>query len=365
MLGGSIDADGEPTLDPERAAAAVEGFIREGSLFEAAHWATIGFEREPAPFEAVLDSLRAEGFAEEVEIVGVGRRNQNLIGLLAHANRWGWIGAAVTFLALVIPARLFAAVPAMAARVLVTEWVLTVTAPAVLDWLDPREQQRGRLLFDTAIYRTRVRYRLRVVDAVMLTIGGFAFWALFLVIRLSSDTSGYIWVAIVGAAVMVAAGPLALAATNRMRVLRPTPQSETDGAPPTRADVRLRGVVIGVLALTLSVTGLVTAVAIFDGPSASMDPESVPSGRPYSQYPQPDGSLGPAQVDCPSVADWMTGSSDTLCADTLRSTATAAGVVLVIDLLIAAGLASAVRSRRRLKAALDDAESDLSPLSLA
>ena len=162
---------------------------------------------------------------------------------------------------------------------------------------------------------------------------------------------------------MVAAGPSALAATNRMRVLRQTPRSETDGAPPTRSDVRLRGVVIGVLALTLSVTGLVTAAAIFDGPSASVDHESVPPGRPYSQYPRAGGSLGPAEVDCPSVADWMTGGSDTLCADTVRTTATAAGVFLVIDILVAAALVSAVRSRRRLKAALDDAGSDLSSLS--
>ncbi|MBI2705637.1 MAG: reverse transcriptase N-terminal domain-containing protein [Actinobacteria bacterium] len=109
------------------------------------------------------------------------------------AERAGWVAAVLAFVAFFWPARFFAAIPAMGARVLVSEIYLQFAGRSVLESLEQGDRRRARVLYDLSIYSTRGTNRLGRVDAVMLRLGGIVLLGGALWARFSSASTWFVW----------------------------------------------------------------------------------------------------------------------------------------------------------------------------
>jgi hypothetical protein len=214
---------GEPDAaewSPEEQAAGimsdVEDLARHGHVAQATARAASLPPLGPHPLSPMLERLSADGYAEEAAIIELGWREPIVLHQLRVAQRAGWIAAVVTFLVFLWPARVFAAIPAMAARLLVSELSLQLSGWRVLQSVAPHDRRRARSLYDLSIYRTRGTNRLGGADAVMLTIGGASLYAGALWARTSSASPWFVWAMTVSGTLMAFAGGFAVAATRRM-----------------------------------------------------------------------------------------------------------------------------------------------------
>lgn len=117
---------------------------------------------------------------------------------------------------------------------------------------------------------------------------------------------------------------------------------------PTRRARASRLIVLAVMAFSIVVLGLFAGGAIFGKGTAGMSATDVPAGRTYTYYQRADGSMSQAIIECSSLATRLSGNSDPLCAESFKSRAIAAGVLLVIELAVAIGAVFVARKSLRL-----------------
>jgi hypothetical protein len=208
----------DPT-DEDIAAAVihdVDQLVRHGHVTQAAFQAGSLPPLGPDPLGPALSRLSEGGYEEEAAIIELAWRQPNLLHVLGLAHRLGWIGAFVAFVAFFWPAQIFAAIPAMGARLLVSELYLQLAGRRVLESLPMGDRRRGRTLFDLSIYSTRGTNRLGSVDAAMLTLGGIVLYGGALWARTTTASEWFVWAMTVSGTIMVVAGAFAVAATRRL-----------------------------------------------------------------------------------------------------------------------------------------------------
>jgi len=205
---------------PEDQAAAVisdvENLARHGHIAQATYRAASLPSHGPHPFGPMLGRLRADGYTEEAAVIELGWRQPVVLHQLHVAERAGWVAAVVAFLAFFWPARLFAAIPAMGARLLVSEIYLQLAGRSVLESLPPEDRHRTRVLYDLSIYSTRGTNRIGGADAVMLTLGGVLLYGGALWARTTSASPWFVWAMTASGTIMAFAGGFAVAATRRL-----------------------------------------------------------------------------------------------------------------------------------------------------
>lgn len=183
-----------------------------------------------------LDALRSDGFAEEVAIVELVRREPVVTALLRRVEAIGAVAALATFVLFVWPAGLFAILPALAARILAGELYLDLLGLQALGDLAPADQTRARVALDLGAYRTGSTKRFGSTEAWLLLVGGAALFAAGLWLR--TGAAGRWLVAQVGLAgiLLFFSGWCAWSATRRLARsgLRP-PGELTDPGPVRRA----------------------------------------------------------------------------------------------------------------------------------
>jgi hypothetical protein len=493
----------DPT-DEDIAAAVihdVEHLVRHGHVAQAALRAGCLPPLGPDPLGPALRRLSDGGFGEEAALVELAWRQPILLQVLAWAHRLGWIAAFLTFVVCFWPAQVFAAIPAMGARLLVSELYVQFVGRRVLESLPQRDRRRARTLFDLGIYRTRGINRLGSVDAVMLTLGGIVLYGGSVWVRTTAGSEWFVWAMTASGTIMAFAGAFAVAATRRIarsgitapkeltqlppppverspalaiehpvafarprlgrsmllpallylvgvptimeappawvpvgalclavaawfvyRAMRSVVVIGPDGvrysgaigtrewpwdeihevrlvtardsdrtqslrmvtkggsdrtlvagagraganpellrlcesmnqhatAPnpgPTRRERAPRLVGLAAMAFFVVVLGLFAKTALLSKGSVAMRASEVPAGRTYTYYQRADGSTSQAFIECPSLASWVSGADDPLCAGSFRNSAIAAGVLLVLELALVAGAVPLARASLRL-----------------
>jgi hypothetical protein len=170
----------------------------------------------PDPLGPMLGRLRADGYSEEAAVIELGWRQPIVLHQLHVAERAGLIAAVVAFIAFFWPARVFAAIPAMGARLLVSEIYLQLAGRRVLESLARDDRRRARVLYDLSIYSTRGTNRLGSVDAAMLTLGGIVLYGGALWARTTTASPWFVWAMTASGTIMAFAGGFAVAATRRL-----------------------------------------------------------------------------------------------------------------------------------------------------
>lgn len=194
----------------------VDQLVRHGHVAQAAFQAGSLPPLGPDPLGPALSRLSESGYEEEAAIIGLAWRQPILLHVLGWAHRLGWIGAFVAFVAFFWPAQIFAAIPAMGARLLVSELYLQLAGRRVLESLPRGDRRRARTLFDLSIYSTRGTHRLGSVDAAMLTLGGIVLYGGALWARTTTASEWFVWAMTVSGTIMAFAGGFAVAATRRL-----------------------------------------------------------------------------------------------------------------------------------------------------
>lgn len=479
----------------------VDHLVRHGQVAQAARRAGCLPPLGPDPLGALLSRLSDSGYEEEAALVELAWRQPIVIHVLAWAHRLGWIGAFLTFVVCFWPARAFAAIPAMGARLLVSELYVQFVGRRVLESLPQGDRRRARTLFDLSIYSTRGINRLGSVDAVMLTLGGVVLYGGSVWARTTVGSEWFVWAMTASGTTMAFAGVFAVAATRRiahsgikapeeLKELPPPPVERPPALPiehpvafaqprrgrsmllpaflfivgvPTIMEATPAWVPVGALCLVVAgwfvyramrsvvvigpdgvryvgaiwtrewpwdeihavrlvtakdsdrtqslrmvtrggsdrtlvadagraganpellrlcesmnqhatapnpgptrreraprlvglaaivfffvVLGLFAETAVLSGGSVEMRASEVPAGRTYTYYQRADGSTSPAFMECPSLASWVSGADDPLCAESYRNSAIAAGVLLVLELALVAGAVHLARASLRL-----------------
>jgi len=194
----------------------VDQLVRHGHVAQAAFRAGSLPPLGPDPLGPALRRLSESGYEEEAAIIELAWRQPILLHVLGWAHRLGWIGAFVAFVAFFWPARVFAAIPAMGARLLVSELYLQLAGRRVLESLPRGDRRRARTLFDLSIYSTRGTNRLGSVDAAMLTLVGIVLYGGALWARTTTASEWFVWAMTMSGTIMAFAGGFAVAATRRL-----------------------------------------------------------------------------------------------------------------------------------------------------
>jgi hypothetical protein len=125
--------------------------------------------------------------------------------------------------------------------------------------------------------------------------------------------------------------------------LATAPDPGVDGS-----SVRFRTAILAILAVVAALFALLLFISVTATWQSSVDPAQVPLGRTYWTSPVRAGGTY-SWVDCPSLAAWASGDRDPLCGEATRAAMITSGVMIGFAGVTCAGLASVVRSRRRLQ----------------
>lgn len=193
-----------------------EAGIRRGRTASALRLLAILPPSAHGLLDAALGRLSADGFDEEVAIVDLIRRRPDLVAALDTAGRFGAVGGVVAFVACIWPAMFFAVIPAMAARILVTEIDVRRSTRRLHESLTDEDRSRARLLCDLRLCTKGNGSRVTRVDAAMLMSGGLLLLAGAVGLRSSDASTWFVWQLGVAGVVMSCGGALAVAATRRL-----------------------------------------------------------------------------------------------------------------------------------------------------